>query len=57
MGWRNQNMLTKGTIYQHINFKAERQQYPQPQLLTPDDDHFSQNLWRKLLKCLAFINF
>jgi hypothetical protein len=26
----------------HIN--AERQQFPHPQLLTPDDDHFGRNM-------------
>jgi hypothetical protein len=34
-------MCTRGTIYQQLNINAERQQVPQPQLLTPDDDQFN----------------
>jgi hypothetical protein len=37
-------MRTSGTIYQQINIIAERQQFPQPELLTPDDDHFGRNM-------------
>jgi hypothetical protein len=32
-------MRTRGTIYQQININAERKQFPQSQILTPDDDH------------------
>jgi hypothetical protein len=48
-----QRMRTRETIY--IN--AERQQFPHPQLLTPDDDQFGWNMSWKLLKWLAFIKF
>jgi hypothetical protein len=33
-------MRTRGTIYPQLNIKAERQQFPHPQLFTPDDDQF-----------------
>jgi hypothetical protein len=50
-------MRTRGIIYQQININAERQQFPQPQILTPDDNHFGRNMSWKLLKWLAFIMF
>jgi hypothetical protein len=37
-------MHTKGIIYQQLNITAERQQFPHPQLLTPNDDQFGQNM-------------
>jgi hypothetical protein len=37
-------MRTRGTIYQQININAERQEFREPQLLTPDDDHFGRNM-------------
>jgi hypothetical protein len=41
-------MHTRGTLYQQLNINAERQQFPQPQLLIPDDDQFGRNMSWKL---------
>jgi hypothetical protein len=30
--------------YINISINAERQQFPHPQLLTPEDDHFGRNM-------------
>jgi hypothetical protein len=35
--------MRKGTIHQQLSINAERQQFPYPQLLTPDDDGLGQN--------------
>jgi hypothetical protein len=40
----NSHMRTRGTVYQQLNINAERQQFPHPQLLTPDDDQFGRNM-------------
>jgi hypothetical protein len=37
-------MRTRGTIYQQQSINAERQQFPHPQLLTPDDGNFGRNM-------------
>jgi hypothetical protein len=29
---------------QQLSINAERQQFPHPQLLTPDDDHIGRNM-------------
>jgi hypothetical protein len=43
---RNTHKHTGGTIYQQLNINAETQ-FPHPQLLTLDDDHFGRNISRK----------
>jgi hypothetical protein len=37
---RNTNIRTRETIHHQLSINAERQQFPHPQQLTPDDDHF-----------------
>jgi hypothetical protein len=41
-------MRTGGTMYKQPSIDAERQQFPHPQLLTPDDEHLGRNMSRKL---------
>jgi hypothetical protein len=41
---RNKRVRTGETIHPQISINAERQQFPNPQILTPDDDHIGRNM-------------
>jgi hypothetical protein len=42
---RNTHTCALGrTIHQQLSINAERRQFPHPQHLTPDDDHFGRNM-------------
>jgi hypothetical protein len=36
-------MRTRRTMHQQLSMNAEGQQFPRPQLLTPDENHIGRN--------------